>query len=91
VTTEEAVSRCDFWTTNVAETIAIGSTSDPLVGLHFNGDEYQRERWSNPSKLGWGITVPRWVVHEDEDGERTRIENLAYRMIVAEIARRVGT
>ena len=88
MTTEEAITACEFWTTNVTETLAIGTTAKLEVGLHFNGDEYQRERWTNPSKLGWSIGIPRWINRRDEEGELVRVENLAYRMIEAEIERR---
>ena len=89
MTTEEAVRDPDtWWTTNIAETIAIGTTSNPIVGLHFNGDEYQRTRWLNPEVKGWAITIPRWTPHRDEDGEMIRVENQAYTRVVEEIERR---
>ena len=84
MTTEEAVKACEFWTTNLAETMAFGSTSDPEVGLHFNGTEHQREAYSNPGKLGWTITVGRWVKGKDIG----QAENDAYRLVAAEIERR---
>jgi hypothetical protein len=82
VTDEEAVRLC-WWTTSVAETVAIGTTSNALAGLHFNGTEYQREPWSNPGKLGWTVYVPRYV-----PGPEGKVENPVYRLIEAEIERR---
>jgi hypothetical protein len=83
MTDEEAVRLC-WWTTSVAETVAIGTTSNALAGLHFNGTEYQREPWSNPGKLGWTVFVPRFVPGPGE----TRVENPTYRLVMAEIKRR---
>jgi hypothetical protein len=85
MTDEEAVRACDWWTTDVGETRAIGTTSDPMVGLHFGADEYLREPWSNPGKLGWSILVPRFVVRREMN---ERVENPVYRLIEAEIERR---
>jgi hypothetical protein len=82
MTTEEAVRACEFWTIDLAETKALGTTSNPTVGLHFNGDEYQPEVYTNPARRGWAIRVPRYV----PNGE----ENEAYRMVAAEIERRRG-
>jgi hypothetical protein len=83
MTDEEAVRACDWWTTDITGTKAIGTTSDPLVGLHFGGDEYQREPWSNPAKRGWALLVPRYV-----PGAEGKIENSVYRLVEAEIERR---
>jgi hypothetical protein len=90
VDTKEAVRRCEFWTTTVSETRALGSTSDPEVAEHFGAlnskDEFQWERWSNPERRGWAIYVPRWTGSKDD-----RTENAAYTMIVEEIERRASS
>lgn len=88
MTTEEAIRECEFWTTNIAETQAWGTTRNPMIGLHFPSDEYQAERWTAPERRGWAITIPRWHWNRNEDGERVRTENLLYQMIVKEIQRR---
>jgi hypothetical protein len=77
MTNEEAVQACEFWTTDIAETKAIGTTLNPMVGLHFDGDQYQRSRWLNPDRVGWSLTIPR--------------SSPVYELIVAEIARRHGS
>lgn len=90
--TEEAVRACDFWTTNEAETLAIGSTSNPEVAAFFevsSKDEFDHERWTNPGKRsGWSFTIPRWISLPDRPDKGLRVENLAYQMIVEEIERR---
>jgi hypothetical protein len=79
VTDEEAVARVEFWTLTVAESGAIGVTSDPLIGLHLNGVEHRRA----PGKLGWSITVPRYV-----PGPEGKVENSVYGLVTAEIQHR---
>lgn len=79
MTAEEAVRACEFWTTSLGGNIAIGSTSNPEIGLFFNGEEFQHEAWTNPSRRGWSIKVPRSV---------TGKENLAYQLVLKEIERR---
>jgi hypothetical protein len=89
VNSEEAVRRCTFWTTNEAETQALGVADDPEVGAFFDGDDYPREQWSKPmGTRNWAIRVSRWITDEDEQGKKHQIENPAYTMIVAEIERR---
>lgn len=95
MTTEEAVKACEFWTTTLAETQALGSTANPEVAEHFgcltNKNEYQPERWSNPDRRGWAINVPRWVMNPKLDPSPDwpeKVENAAYTMIAAEIERR---
>jgi hypothetical protein len=85
---EEAVQAVEFWTTDIAETKAIGTTSDPTAGLHFAGDEYRREGWTNPHNLGWSILVPRWRVVLNDEGEKARAEHPVYSLIIEEIERR---
>jgi hypothetical protein len=86
MTTEEAVRACEFWTTDPAGTRAYGTTLDPLLGLHFAGDEYRVEGWSNPGKLGWSITIPRSITTPEG-----KLENPVYRLVEAEIQRRKET
>jgi hypothetical protein len=85
MTDEEAIARVEFWTTDPAGTRAYGTTLDPLLGLHFGGDEYRAEGWSNPGRRGWAITIPRFVVRRKT---KERVENPVYRLIEAEIQRR---
>lgn len=80
---EEAIQAC-WWTTDVAESKAIGTTSDPEAGDFFNGKEFPYEQFSDPNgRQGWTIIVPRWTGNPEE-----QIENAAYRKIVQEIERR---
>jgi hypothetical protein len=85
VTPEEAVARCEWWGRNEAETMALGSTRDPVIGAYFDGEEFRFEQWSNPGgSLGWAIRVPRFITGEDIG----RTENPLYALIEQEIERR---
>ena len=88
---EEAIRAC-WWTTNVAETVALGQTENPKAAEFFGAlndqDEYQPEQWSNPDRRGWAIKVPRWLASEVLEG--AKIENFLYQQIAAEIERRRG-
>ena len=51
MTEAEAIRECEFWTTNQAGTVAMGSTRNPEIGLFFNvPPAYQRpaEEISDP-------------------------------------------
>jgi len=80
---EEAVRRCEFWTTTAS--YALGSTGDPEVGRYLNGEEFDYERWSSGrnGRKGWAVLIPRWA-----GSEGNKIESALYHMIVREIARR---
>jgi hypothetical protein len=85
MTPEEAVRRCEWWTLNEAETIAIGSTKDPEVGTYLNGDEFQSYGWGQPVKrLGWAITIPR--SQKLSDGKE--VHNMLFTLVVKELERR---
>jgi len=84
---EEAVRACEFWTTSPAGNQAYGTTLNPQVGAFFGGDEYQPERWTQPHRRGWAISIPRYTPAVDQD---TRTENPLYQLVVAEIDRRKG-
>jgi len=99
VTVDEAVTACDFWTTNVAETKAIGSSTDPEIAAAFNCTiSHPRDIRQNPDgPRNYDIRVPRWLTKTDditgeivrsEDGLPMRVESSAYILIVAEIERR---
>lgn len=57
---EEAIRECEFWTTNVPGTVAIGSTRKPEVGMYFNAPSIEAEGATDPhGPRIWGITVGR--------------------------------
>jgi len=78
MTEAEAIRECEFWTTNVAGTIAIGSTRNPEIGMYFNvPPAYQRpaQEISDPDGPRYfGINV----------GQRSPV----FELILAEIERR---
>lgn len=80
--TEEAIRRCDFWTTVASG--AIGSTRDPEVGAFFEADSVPAEQFSDPNGARiWAIKIPDKV----KDGPFSR-ENHAYKLVLEEIKRR---
>ena len=86
----EAISGA-WWTTNVAETQAWGSTSDEEVAAFFHCTvSMPRQAWTDPAgPRCWDVRVPRWLnVMNEETGERELVENDAYTRIVEEIERR---
>jgi hypothetical protein len=85
MTPEEAVRRCEFWTTTT--NCALGSTRDPEVGTYLNGDEFDWQRWTlgHNGPRGWAIRIDRWAGPEEK-----RVENALYHLIVKEIERRNG-
>lgn len=89
MTAEQAIRAC-WWTTNVTETIAWGSTSDPEAAEFFGAlndrDEFKLEAWTNPNRRGWAVKVPRWL--QSQTIPEAKIENVRYQQIVAEIERR---
>lgn len=91
MTPEEAVSACEFWTTNMTETVAIGSTtSEEIAGALGANVSLPRCQYSDPQGArNWKIDIGRWRTHEDEEtGERTVYENPLYIRIAEEIDRR---
>jgi hypothetical protein len=91
VTPTEAVTACEFWTTNLAESLAMGSTTSEDIAAAFSCTvSLPREQWTNPDgPRNWNVNVSRWLAHRDENtGERVSVENPLYLEIAAEILRR---
>lgn len=91
MTSEEAVAACEFWTTNMAESMAMGSTTSEEVATAFGATvSLPRCQYSDPQGTrNWQVNVGRWISVEDEQtGEREVQENPVYTMIAAEIERR---
>ena len=87
MTPEEAVRRVEFWTTNVAETAAWGSTRDPEAGVFFEAKDIPAEQFSKPNgALVYAISVPRYFYSREEG----RVDNLLYSLVLQEIERRKG-
>lgn len=85
MTIAEAVRECEFWTVTRGETLAIGSTTQKEIGELFGGLLFDTDPTTNPGlRLGWSITVGRYIRGEDEE----TVENPLYTEIVAEIERR---
>jgi hypothetical protein len=80
-----------WWTTNVAETQAWGSTTDPAVAEFFNCTvSMPRQVWTDPTgPRNYEVRVTRWLnILNEETGERELVENEAYLAIVTEIEKR---
>lgn len=93
MTSQEAIERVAFWTTNVAESQAIGSSTDPELGAFFNCSvSMPRCQWSDPNgPRHFDIRVPRWLNRYDEEtNQLTQVENDLYLMVVAEMEHRRG-
>jgi hypothetical protein len=85
MTAEEAIRACEFWTLNGAETLALGSTLKPEVGLALDGEEYQQSGWGRRDKvLGWAIKIPRFMLGQDLG----QVENLYFKLVLRELERR---
>lgn len=82
MTTEQAIAECEFWTTNVTETIAIGNTSNEEIGATFGGIRFMADKKTDSH--GWSITVHRMI----SGSAVGAVENPLYIAIVAEIERR---
>lgn len=80
--TEEAIRLCEFWT--MTGSAALGTTSNPEVGIFFDGDEFEWEAFSNPGRKGWAIRVPK----QTKDGPFF-VDNMAFKLIEQEIEKRV--
>jgi len=79
---KEAVAACEFWTTNVAETQAWGTTRSEQVGRALRGVG----GYTAPGHRYWAMTFPRW---RRLNGKV--IENPRYLRAAAEITRRAQT
>lgn len=91
MTPQEAISRCEFWTTNVSETQAIGSSTNQEIAALFGCNvSTPRCYWSDPTgPRHWDIRVRRWLTERVEaTGEKLRIENPLWLMVLDEIERR---
>lgn len=88
---QEAVSGCDFWTTNVSETQALGSSTSPEIA-HLFGCNVSTPRciWSDPEgPRHYDIRVARFLRQRDQEThEMLVIDNPLYSMVVEEITRR---
>lgn len=96
MTVEEAVHACDFWTENLAGTIAHGSTTDAEVAAAFNATvSTPRQRWSDPDgPRNYEVRVPARITDldaetglakRDEHGQPATKTNPVYLLILQEI------
>ena len=53
---EEAIRECEFWTTNVPGSVAIGSTRKPEVGMYFNAPSIEAEGATDPHGPAFGAS-----------------------------------
>ncbi len=90
MTVDEAIAAASFWTTNLAETVALGASTDPEVAHAFNCTvSVPMQAHTDPQgPRAHDIRVSRWLTARDENDELVKTENPVYIEIASEIERR---
>ena len=89
MTTNQAIRLCEFWTTNLAESVAIGSTVNQEAGETLGFPSIALQQASDPQgPRVWSGNVPRWVADTASDDPRAVVENPTYTAVAREISER---